>query len=86
MKITAKQAVAGLQLVSEEGMVARLTPTYYIGENVEREIPTGSRITIVESPRSYQGSGRCVCFRVGDNLLNYYMFWANFKKFTTLVD
>lgn len=86
MKITVAQAIEGLQLVSVEGMVARPTPSYYIGETIERVVPAGSTITIVETPRSYQGSGRCIRFRVGEDLLDYYMFWCDFKQFTRLIE
>lgn len=84
MRITARQAQANLQLTSQEGLIARLTPYIEIGITNEYEIPRGSTITIIETPRNYEGCGRCVKFRVGNNLVNYYTFWSDFKSHTYL--
>jgi hypothetical protein len=83
-KITAKEAVKGLQLVATQGLVGRFQSHVLFDNRGESPIPEGSVITIVEKPRSYQGSGRCVKFTVGTNLVNRYAFWSDFKNSTIL--
>lgn len=78
------QAHAGKRLISQNGLVGRLTPYIEINNRNEYHIPASSIITIVETPRRYQGCGRSVKFTVGDNLVHHYAWWKRFKECTHL--
>lgn len=84
MKITVKQAIPNLVLTSLQGLNGRDSAMIMLGRTCVTRIPPNSKITIVEKPKSYQGSGRCVKFTVDNDPEEYYEFWLTFKKYTTL--
>ena len=83
-KITAKEAKAGMELVSVEGLVGRVSPMIDIGKTFNFCIKPGVNITLLNKPKSYEGSGRCACFKVGAHV--FYAWWSDFKKHTRYKD
>lgn len=78
--MTVAEALPNTEAISKEGLIGRTTPFILIDETIQYEFKKDLKVTIVEKPRSYQRCGRCVKFRVGNNPLELYAFWTNFKK------
>jgi hypothetical protein len=79
--MTIKDVTPNMIVTSKEGLTGRLTPYIDVGKTQHITFTAGQKITITEPPKNYENCGRCVKFKVNDNLAEMYCFWVEFKKY-----
>ena len=75
----AEEIVEGTRLVVKGSLMCRLTPWLDFGDGLYN-IPNGTELIALETPRHYDGCGRCIKFKVDGGDQVFYEFWRTFKS------
>ena len=75
----AEEIVEGTELIVTRPLECRSTPWLEFGDTVYK-IPIGVKLTAMETPRNYEGCGRCIAFKVDGDDQIFYEFWRTFKS------
>jgi len=75
----AEEIVEGTELIVNRPLECRSTPWLEFGDRVYT-IPTGVKLIAMETPRHYDGCGRCIAVKVDGDDQIFYEFWRTFKS------